>query len=77
VVILNDATPPGVKGVQFSNTVIHGGATLEYDSGTNSGDAEVSKDGNSYTITGTATGKDVSNPTQQVSKSFQIDVTCP
>ena len=35
--------------------------------------------GKSYAIKGTATGTDVSNPQspQQVSKTFEIDVTCP
>ena len=35
--------------------------------------------GNSYTIKGTATGSDLSNPQapQQISKSFEMDVTCP
>ena len=35
--------------------------------------------GKSYAIKGTATGTDVSNPQspQQVTKTFEIDVTCP
>jgi hypothetical protein len=71
------ADPPGVKKVQFSD--INGGMTLEYESGKNQGNAEASKQGysagswgNFYKITGTG-----SDPTQQVSKSFEIDVNCP
>ena len=75
VVILNAATPPGVKGVQFSKTVLNGGVTLEYDSRKNEGSAQVAVQGNGYKITGTGIGKDSSN--QQVSKPFEIDVTCP
>ena len=33
--------------------------------------------GNFYQITGTAVGEDSSGAIQQVSKSFEIDVTCP
>jgi hypothetical protein len=72
VVILSDANPPAALGVQFSKTFINGGVTLEYDSRKNEGTGQVTKQGNSYKITGTAT-----DPTQQVSKSFEINVTCP
>lgn len=39
--------------------------------------ASATKDGNSYTITGTATGVDMANPLQPVTKPFEIAVTCP
>jgi Mycobacterium 19 kDa lipoprotein antigen len=39
--------------------------------------ASATKDGNNYKVTGTATGVAEANPTQQVSKPFEIDVTCP
>jgi lipoprotein LpqH len=71
VAILSDANPPGVKGVQFSNTFVNGGVTLEYDSRKNEGNGNVTKQGNTYRITGTGVGKD------KVSKPFEIDVTCP
>jgi ipoprotein LpqH len=76
---LNDADPPEVKSVHFDRFVVNG-TTLELLFGADtagSGNAKAAKDGNTYTVTGTATGKDVSDPTQQVSKSFEIDVTCP
>jgi lipoprotein LpqH len=39
--------------------------------------AEARKDGNTYKITGNATGVDPSHPMQAAMKRFQIDVTCP
>jgi lipoprotein LpqH len=77
VAILNDANPPAALGVQFSKTVVHGGVTLEYDSRKNEGNGQVTKQGNTYKITGTGISKATSDPTQQVSKSFEVDVTCP
>jgi ipoprotein LpqH len=53
------------------------GVTLGYQKGTGQGDAKATKDGNKWTITGTATGIDMSNPMQPVNKPFEIDVTCP
>jgi lipoprotein LpqH len=53
------------------------GVTLGYQSGAGQGDAKATKDGNSYKITGTATGIDMANPLQPVNKPFEIDVTCP
>jgi lipoprotein LpqH len=53
------------------------GVTLGYQSGTGQGEAKAEKDGNSYKISGTATGIDMANPMQPVNKPFEIDVTCP
>ncbi len=53
------------------------GVTLGYQSGTGQGDAKATKDGNSYNISGTATGIDMANPMQPVNKPFEIAVTCP
>ncbi|MBV8929723.1 MAG: lipoprotein LpqH [Mycobacteriaceae bacterium] len=72
--VLSDANPPEVKSVGLGNV---NGVTLGYQSGVNQGNAEATKDGNSYKITGTATGVDMSNPMQPVNKPFEIDVTCP
>lgn len=41
------------------------------------GEATATKDGNTYKVTGTATGVDVANPTQLVKKPFELAVTCP
>jgi lipoprotein LpqH len=53
------------------------GVTLGYTSGTGQGEATATKDGNTYKITGTATGVGMANPMQPVNKPFEIDVTCP
>ena len=71
--VLSDANPPDVKSVGLGNV---NGVTLGYTAGTGQGKASATKDGNSYKITGTATGVDMANPTQPVNKPFEIDVTC-
>ena len=53
------------------------GVTLGYQNGTGQGEAKASKDGNKWTISGTATGIDMANPMQPVNKPFEIAVTCP
>jgi lipoprotein LpqH len=63
-----------VQSVALGNV---NGVTLGYQSGTGQGEANASKDGNSYKISGTATGIDMANPMQPVTKPFEIDVTCP
>ena len=71
--VLTDANPPGVKSVGLGNV---NGVTLTYAQGSGQGNASATKNGNSYKITGTATGVDMANPMQPVSKSFEIDATC-
>ncbi|MHA7649948.1 lipoprotein LpqH [Mycobacterium sp. ML4] len=71
--VLTDANPPEVKSVGLGNV---NGVTLAYTSGTGQGKAEATKNGNTYKITGTATGVDMANPTSPVNKPFEIDVTC-
>ena len=71
--VLSDANPPQVKSVGLGNV---NGVTLGYTAGTGQGNAQATKNGNSYKITGTATGVDMANPTQPVNKPFEIDVTC-
>jgi lipoprotein LpqH len=53
------------------------GVTLAYAAAAGQGDAKASKDGNTWTISGTATGLDMANPMQPVNKPFEIVVTCP
>jgi lipoprotein LpqH len=62
-----------VKSVGLGNV---NGVTLAYAQGSGQGNASATKNGNSYKITGTATGADMANPTAPVSKPFEIDVTC-
>lgn len=71
--VLTDADPPEVKSVGLGNVE---GVTLGYTAGTGQGDAKATKDGNTYKISGTATGVDMKNPMQPVNKPFEIDVTC-
>ncbi len=53
------------------------GVTLAYTAGIPGGSASATKDGNNYTITGTATGIDMASPTAPVTKPFEVDVVCP
>lgn len=62
-----------VKSVGLGNV---NGVTLAYAQGSGQGNATATKDGNKYTIKGTATGIDTAHPMQPVSKPFEIDVTC-
>ncbi|MDR3659998.1 MAG: lipoprotein LpqH [Mycobacterium sp.] len=73
-VTLTDADPPVVKTVGLGNV---GGTALGYTEGAPGGDAKATKDGKTYTITGTATGVDMANPMEPAKKPFEIDVTCP
>ena len=72
--VLSTANPPDVKSVGLGN--VHG-VTLGYTAGTGQGNAKATKDGSTYKITGTATGIDMANPMQPVTKPFEITVTCP
>ena len=53
------------------------GVALGYQAGAPGGSATATKDGQTYTINGTATGVDMANPMQPVTKPFEIKVTCP
>jgi ipoprotein LpqH len=71
--VVTDANPPFVHSVGLGTP---NGITLGYADSANQGSAQATKNGHSYKITGTATGVDT-NSQQQVSKPFEIDVTCP
>jgi ipoprotein LpqH len=73
--VVTSADPPVVQAVGLGNLT---GVTLGYSSGApNQGTVQATKSGNSYTIKGTATGVNMSNPEQQLTKPFEMDVTCP
>jgi len=76
-VVSND-NPPIVHSVGLGNV---NGVTLGFsDAAPNqASNAGAALNGKSYAIKGTASGVDMSNPQQpkQVSKSFELDVTCP
>ena len=72
--VVSSADPPVVQAVGLGNLT---GATLGYSAGApNQGTVQATKSGNSYTIKGTATGINTTNQ-QQLSKPFEMDVTCP
>jgi ipoprotein LpqH len=73
--VVTNADPPVVQAVGLGNLT---GVTLGYSAGApNQASAQATKSGNSYTIKGTATGVNSANPQQPLSKSFEMDVTCP
>jgi lipoprotein LpqH len=53
------------------------GVALGFQDGAPGGSAKATKDGKTYTINGTATGVDMANPMQPMTKPFEISVTCP
>lgn len=73
--VVSNADPPIVQAVGLGNLT---GVTLGYSAGApNQGNAQATKSGNSYMIKGTATGANAANPQEALSKSFEMDVTCP
>lgn len=74
--VITNANPPAVQSVGLGNV---NGVTLGYAAAApNQANAPTAtKNGNSYTIKGTATGVDINSPTQPVTKPFEMDVTCP
>jgi lipoprotein LpqH len=67
---LTEANPPEVEEFGFQKQPYN----LEYHKGVGSGNATVVKNGNSYKVTGTASGYQLTNT---VTKSFEVDATCP
>jgi ipoprotein LpqH len=76
--VVSNANPPIVHAVGLGSV---NGITLGFsDAAPNQGgNAGAAQNGKSYAIRGTATGVDMSDPQQpkQVTKSFEMDVTCP
>ncbi len=72
--VVSEGDSPTVTSVGLGNV---NGVTLGYQTGTGQGEAKAEKDGNTYKISGTATGVDMANPLQPVNKPFEIEVTCP
>ncbi|MBJ7463217.1 MAG: lipoprotein LpqH [Mycolicibacterium sp.] len=71
--VVSEGDAPTVTSVGLGNV---NGVTLGYAAGAG-GEATAEKDGNTYKITGTATGVDMANPMTPVNKPFEIEVTCP
>ncbi|BBY94411.1 lipoprotein LpqH [Mycobacterium gallinarum] len=72
--VVSEGDEPTVQSVGLGNV---NGVTLGYQSGSGQGEAKVEKDGNTYKISGTATGVDMANPLQPVNKPFEMEVSCP
>jgi Mycobacterium 19 kDa lipoprotein antigen len=76
--VVSTDNPPIVHSVGLGSV---NGVTLGFsDAAPNQGsNAGAAVNGKSYAIKGTATGADMSNPNQpqSVTKSFELDVTCP
>ncbi|QKT07960.1 lipoprotein LpqH [Gordonia sp. X0973] len=71
---LSGGDNPQVETVGLGAT---NGQALGWARGVPGGDANVTKDGKKYTISGTVTGIDTANPMSPSKKSFEIKVTCP
>lgn len=74
-VVMTDANPPTVDSLAM---VVDGNALSVADNmGAKVGEAKVSVDGKTYTITGQAQGADLKNPMAgMITKDFSIKVTC-
>ncbi len=53
------------------------GTVLGFQDGAPGGNASATKTDKTYKVTGTATGVDMANPMQPMTKPFEIEVTCP
>jgi lipoprotein LpqH len=70
--VVSEGDTPTVTSVGLGNV---NGVTLAVGAG--AGEATAQKDGNTYKISGNATGIDMANPMAPVTKPFEIEVTCP
>ncbi len=71
---VSEGDSPTVHQVGLGNV---NGVALGFQEGAPGGEATATKDGSTYTIKGTATGVDMANPMQPMTKPFEITVTCP
>lgn len=72
--VVSTGDNPSLVSVGLGNI---NGVTLGYQNGVGQGDGKVEKDGKTYKISGDATGVDMANPMQPVTKPFAIEVSCP
>jgi lipoprotein LpqH len=73
-VVLTDQTAPAVKSVGIANL---GGVSLGYVEGQPGNPPNATRNGNSYTITGSGTGTDTADPSKLVNTTYEISATCP
>jgi ipoprotein LpqH len=74
VAVVSSGDSPTVQSVALGSL---NNVALGYQAGAGQAEAKAEKDGNTYKISGTATGIDMANPLQPVNKPFEIEVTCP
>ena len=72
VVMAEDASD--VTSVALGNV---NGVALAFQEGVPGATASATKQGTAYRISGTASGVDMTNPLEPITKPFEIDVTCP
>ncbi|MCW2686714.1 MAG: 19 kDa lipoprotein antigen [Mycobacterium sp.] len=72
--VVAEGDSPVVHSVGLGNV---NGVTLGFQENAGQGNAEATKDGSSYKISGNATGIDMANPLQPLTKPFEIQVSCP
>jgi ipoprotein LpqH len=74
-IVMSDAQPPVVESLGM---VVDGNAlAVSNMGGMKSGSADVKVDGDTYTVTGEATGADMKNPMAgMITKPFTVTVTC-
>jgi ipoprotein LpqH len=72
--VMTDEATPKVESLG----IMADGVTLAVSqmAGAELGSAEVTVDGDTYTVTGTAQGTDTANPTEILEKDFEIVITC-
>lgn len=75
-VVLTDEASPAVKSVSIGELGGEG-PSVAYVEGVTGAPAQATHDGNSYTVSGTGTGAEASDPTKPVDLPFEIAATCP
>jgi lipoprotein LpqH len=83
-IAIGDVITGVIVGLEPDASVVHNiglgnvnGVVLSFTEGVPANTATATKDGNNYKIKGTATGTTEANPTEQISKPFEIDASCP
>jgi lipoprotein LpqH len=73
-----------IVGLEPDASVVHNvglgtvdGVVMSFTEGVPGNTATATKDGNAYQISGTASGVSEANPAEQITKPFDITVTCP
>jgi len=75
-VVLSDEASPAVKSVSIGELGGEG-PSVAYVEGVTGAPAQATHDGNTYTVSGTGTGAEASDPTKPVDLPFEIAATCP